>query len=99
VLLTGLMIEILFILHGEGNNGKSTEMETIAALLCDYAHAADASLLIAAHKKDGEAATPGIVAIKGKGAVFVNETSQSDHLNEARVKYLTGNDTMSGRDL
>ena len=44
-------------------------------------------------------ATPEIVAVKGKRAVFINETGESDHLNESRVKYLTGNDTMSGRDL
>ena len=98
LLLTGILIEILFILHGGGNNGKSTEMETIAALLGDYAHAAAASLLTSA-SKNSEGATPGIVALKGKRAVFINETSQSDRLNEARVKYLTGNDTMSGRDL
>jgi putative DNA primase/helicase len=48
---------------------------------------------------DRGGATPEIVAIKGKRAIFINETDGSDHLNESRVKYLTGNDTMSGRDL
>ena len=95
--LTGLMIEILFIAHGGGSNGKTSEMQTIAKLLGDYAHAADAGMLISA--KDRNCATPEIVAIKGKRTVWINETSEDDHLNESRVKFLTGNDTMYGRAL
>ena len=55
--------------------------------------------MISADRTRGGGATPEIVAVKGKRAVFINETGESDHLNELRVKYLTGNDTMSGRDL
>jgi putative DNA primase/helicase len=95
--LTGLMVETLFIMHGEGSNGKTTEAETIHAVLGDYACAADASLLISAHESGG--ATPEVVALKGRRAVFINETNESDHLNEARVKYVTSSATMSGRDL
>ena len=97
LLLTGEMVEILFILHGSGQNGKTTELETISGLLGDYAHATNASVLLSPKERGG--ATPEIVAIKGKRAVFINETDDSDHLNESRVKYLCGNDTMSGRDL
>jgi putative DNA primase/helicase len=97
LLLTGQMVEILFILHGCGQNGKSTEIETINGILGDYAHSADAQVLLS--QKDRGGATPEIVAIKGKRAVFINETAESDRLNEARVKYLCGNDTMSGRNL
>lgn len=48
---------------------------------------------------DRSNATPEIVALIGKRAVFINETDESDHLNKSRVKYLTGNDTMCGRNL
>jgi putative DNA primase/helicase len=98
LLLTGEMVEILFILHGGGQNGKTTELETISGLLGGYAQATNASVLLSP-KERGGAATPEIVAFKGKRAVFINETDDSDHLNESRVKYLCGNDTMSGRDL
>jgi putative DNA primase/helicase len=97
LLLTGRMVEILFIFHGDGQNGKSTELETIHYLLGEYAHAADAGVMISPH--DQSNATPEIVALKGKRAVFINETNESDHLNESRVKYLTGDDTLSGREL
>jgi len=95
--LTGLMIETLFIMHGEGSNGKTTETETGHAVLGDYACAADASLLISAHERGGP--TPEVVALKGRRAVFINETNENDHLNESRVKYITSSATMSGRDL
>jgi putative DNA primase/helicase len=97
LLLTGEMVEILFILHGDGSNGKTTELETIQGMLGDYAHAVDAKLMLSPNDRSG--ATPEIVALKGKRAIFINESGDSDHLNESRVKYLCGNDTMSGRDL
>jgi putative DNA primase/helicase len=97
LLLTGRMVEILFILHGAGQNGKSTEFETISGLLGDYAHAAAVQVLLEQKTRPG--ATPEIVAVKGKRAVFINESGDSDNLSESRVKYLCGDDTMSGRNL
>jgi P4 family phage/plasmid primase-like protien len=96
-LLTGNVIEILFIPWGCGSNGKSTELETYAAILGDYGHASDASLLLA--RKETAGATPEIIALKGKRAIFINETPERARLNESRVKYLTGNDTLYGRGL
>jgi putative DNA primase/helicase len=95
--LSGEVPEILFICHGEGSNGKTTELETIHAILGDYAHACDASLLISV--KDQSGPTPEIVALKGKRGVFINETDAKDWFNEARVKYLTGKDILYGRGL
>jgi putative DNA primase/helicase len=95
--LSGEVPEILWICHGSGSNGKTTELETISDILGDYAHASDASILIAEKNQGG--ATPEIVALKDKRAVFVNETGQNDWLNEARVKYISATDTMSGRNL
>jgi putative DNA primase/helicase len=97
VLLTGKLVEVLFIPWGCGSNGKSTELETYQAILGDYGHATDASLLLTPKERSG--ATPEIVALKGKRAVFINETPERARLNEARVKYLTGNDTLYGRGL
>ena len=81
VLLTGKCIEVLFIPWGSGSNGKSTELETYQAILADYGHAADASLLLA--RKETAGPTPEIVELKGKRAIFINETPERAHLNEA----------------
>lgn len=99
VLLAGEAIEILFIAHGTGANGKTTELEMVHEILGDYAYACDASLLVNVKNVNRGAASPEIVALKGKRAVFINETQARDRLNEARVKYLTGSDIMQGRDL
>ena len=95
--LTGLMAEILFIPYGDGSNGKTTEHETYQAILGDYAQAADASLLLA--RKETSGPTPEIVALKNKRVIVINETREGARLNEARVKYLTGNDTICARGL
>jgi putative DNA primase/helicase len=97
ILLSGEVPEILFIAHGDGSNGKTTELETIADILGDYSQAADASLLVTAKERGGP--TPEIVVLRGKRAVFVNETEAKDWLNEQRVKYLAGTDEMAGRGL
>ncbi len=97
LLLTGLIVEKLFIAYGGGANGKTTELETISDILGDYAEAMDASLLIAT--KEAGSATPEIVALKGKRAVFINETDEKDYLNESRVKYLAAPDMLCGRNL
>jgi putative DNA primase/helicase len=97
ILLSGEVPEILFIAHGEGSNGKTTELETISFILGDYAIAADATLLVSPKERGG--ATPEIVVLRGRRAVFVNETAAKDWLNEQRVKYLAGTDQMSGRNL
>ena len=97
LMLTGLMVEVLFILHGEGGNGKTTELETIFELLGDYAWAADASILIAPHDRSGP--TPEIVALKGKRLLSINETREGDSLNEQRVKALCSTEAKTGRGL
>ena len=55
--------EVMFVLHGTGNNGKSTFRETIHSLLGDYALAADAGLLI--ERKSPGGATPELARLKG----------------------------------
>jgi putative DNA primase/helicase len=89
--------EVLFVLYGTGNNGKSTWRETLHFLLGDYAVAADAGLLI--ERKAPGGATPEIARLKGRRLVAINETSENDQLNEARVKYITSQDKISARNL
>jgi putative DNA primase/helicase len=89
--------EVLFVLYGTGNNGKSTYRETKHSLLGDYALAADAGLLI--ERKTPGAATPELARLKGRRLVSINETSENDHLNEAGVKFITSQDKITARNL
>ena len=97
--LTGLVgEEVLFLWWGNGANGKSTLRETIFELMGDYVIAADATLLIE-RKNSGGGATPEVARLHGKRLVTINETSKGDVLNEARVKFITGQDTITARNL
>jgi putative DNA primase/helicase len=97
--LTGLVVEeVLFVPWGVGSNGKTTLREILFALLGDYAMGSDASLLITKHKDDG-GPTPSLVRLNGRRLVTINETQKNDFLNESRVKFITGNDIITARDL
>jgi putative DNA primase/helicase len=96
--LTGLVTEEkAFIWYGTGDNGKSTERETVFSLMGDYAIAASADLLM--EKQSSESATPQVARLKGRRIVAINETREGAILNEARLKYITGHDTISARFL
>ena len=88
----------LFILHGEGRNGKSTFTENLAYLMGDYASKTQAESLLL--KKFGDGIPSDIARLKGARFVFASETAQGRRLNEARVKELTGDrDTITARFL
>jgi putative DNA primase/helicase len=97
-ILTGsVREEVMFVLHGTGNNGKSTYRETVHSLLGGYALVADAGLLI--ERKTPGGATPEVARLKGRRLVSINETSENDHLSEARVKFITSSDKITARNL
>jgi putative DNA primase/helicase len=96
-LLTGLNEEVLFVLWGTGDNGKSTFRETIFALLGDYAVGSDASMLVTTKHAGG--ATPDLARLCGRRLLTINETQQNDFLNEARMKFITSHDTITARNL
>ena len=87
----------LFFLHGTGRNGKSTTTETLHALFGDYAQRAPASLFMI--DKSGREPETEIARLMGARLVVGSETEERAKLAESRVKYLTGQDTLTGRYL
>ena len=88
--------QCLFILYGTGANGKSTFLETIAAMLGDYAtHTVVDTLLI----KQGNQIPNDVAALKGSRFVYSMESESGKRLAESLVKALTGGDTISARYL
>lgn len=96
--LTGTCVEeVMAVLWGSGRNGKSTFRETVHDLMGDYAIGADAGLLTSRQTSGG--ATPDVARLHGRRLVSINETTQNDRLNEARVKFITSNDRITARNL
>jgi len=95
--LTGITNEhVMFILHGTGRNGKSTFLETIRALLGDYAqHTPTETLMI---KRSGSILND-VARLKGARLVTASETEDGQRLAEATIKQLTGGDTITARFL
>lgn len=96
-LLTGVTTEQTFhFLYGEGANGKSVFCEIIAQLLGEYAMIAQPQMIMARR----HSGVPNDIArLKGMRTVLMNETSQDSRFDEARLKDLTGTDSLTGRFL
>jgi P4 family phage/plasmid primase-like protien len=96
-ILTGDVSEqCLFVLHGNGANGKSVFLETVKALLGDYGQTAPESLL-AANKNN--AATNDIARLCGVRAAITGELDEGMFFAESRLKHLTGKDSIVARFL
>ena len=82
----------LFFLHGNGDNGKNVFMDVIAAMLGDYAIAADENFL------SGGAEHPTQLAgLQGKRLIYADETDEGRKIRESRIKHLTGSKTIKAR--
>lgn len=91
---------MMAIFWGVGRNGKSTFVEALRSTLGDHAHQA-ATDLVMQRKSGGDAgqATPELAVLQGKRLVVMDETSEGGRLDEARVKWITGGDSISARRL
>ncbi len=93
--LTGRTVErVAFILWGVGRNGKSTLLETMTATMGDYGDRTPTETLLA--KRDTGIPND-VAALKSLRFAFASEAEEGRRLDEAKVKDLTGGDTISAR--
>lgn len=84
----------LFMPHGSGANGKSTALNTLRAVMGDYATPAARDLLLT---KPGDNHPTVLADLDGVRMVLGSETDEGRHLAESLVKQLTGGDAMKAR--
>ena len=95
--LSGLVTEQYFLfLLGKGSNGKSVLVEIIYFLLGDYAQKIQTEMLMKQYRST-QSASPDLVSLQGRRLIYCNETSDGQRLDDARVKEMTGGDTITGR--
>lgn len=95
--LTGTTPEqSLYINHGTGANGKSTFFDAIYSMMGNYAGIIDIEMLMERHRTGGP--TPEIMFLMGKRMVIASESKAGDHLNEAKIKQMTGDENLTGRN-
>lgn len=95
--LTGETSErCLFLLYGEGANGKSKTLGALKYILGDYAATIPTSYFMGEAKHGPD---PTIFNLMGTRMVTASETGEKSRFNEALVKHLTGQDEVTGRGL
>ena len=93
--LTGKTNErAIFLLYGKGRNGKSTFLETVRALIGDYAMRTPTETLM---QKQRGAIPNDIARLKGARFVIASETEEGKSLAPAKLKELAGGDVVSAR--
>ena len=85
---------ILPFAHGTGGNGKGVFLEAMRGVLGDYAGAAPAGFLMATTYQQHHTE---LADLEGRRFVICSEVNQRDRFDEARVKQLTGGDTVKAR--
>lgn len=92
---TGAVREpVLPFCFGAGANGKTVFLETVAAVLGDYATSAPAGFLMARQYPSHDTELARLVGMR---MVICSELNQGDKFDEARVKMLTGGDKITAR--
>lgn len=86
----------LYVLYGNGRNGKGAFCRTLLKLLGQYGVSADQGLLM--QTRSQEHATQ-FANLYRKRCVIAQETDSGCRLNEAQVKRLTGGDNISCRKM
>lgn len=97
--IIGTVLEqILPFAHGEGSNGKTTLLEVVERLVgtgdAGYAMSAPSELLL---KTPHPGHPTEIARLSGARFVLTSELEDGERFAEARVKKLTGGDTLTGR--
>lgn len=80
-------------LHGPGGNGKSVLMDMLRHLLGDYAAPAPAGFLMAGRQEHSEE----LARLQGLRLVVASEINPDARFDEAKLKELTGGDTLTAR--
>jgi len=94
--LTGdIRHQCLFFLYGSGSNGKSTFLEAIAPLFGAYYAKLAADGIM--HKHNSSGIPNDIAALQGTRIVVASEIQRGMSLDEAKVKDMTGGDSISAR--
>ena len=89
--------EILFYVHGPGNTGKTSLIEAVKATFGDYA--STASFATFTRSKFGGGIPTDIAALAGVRLAIASEVDEGQNFDVARIKQLTGGDTMRARFL
>ena len=91
--------QVIFLLYGLGNNGKSTFTMTIRKLMAGYAERLDADDLMMKDGRHGGGPREGIANLINKRYVVGSELQDGRRLDVSFIKDMTGGETVKARRL
>jgi putative DNA primase/helicase len=91
--------ECYFILHGTGQNGKTTLLEMARSLLQDYARNANVSLFLERRFENPDGPTPGLARLVDARFVTAVEPKKNAVMAEGMIKGSTDGSTQTARFL
>ena len=98
--LTGSTAEqVMFIMWGDGSNGKSTYSETVASVMGDYGTSVASDALMQNKQNSGINIYSVLARLKGKRYIETGETDEGAKFAENLIKKLTGSDIITARQL
>jgi putative DNA primase/helicase len=86
--------EVIFFFHGTGQNGKGVLTSILEWIMADYSVSANDELLT--QTKTDRHPTE-LARLKGARMVLVTEVTEGRRWDEAKLKKMTGGDTLTGR--
>ena len=98
-LIGGASTQVLIFLYGDGANGKSVFMETLAQLCGDYAGRLKPESITGSMEQSGDKASPDFARLQGKRFVAIAELPRGAPMREGLVKTMTGSEPMPVRHL
>lgn len=91
---------LFFIIHGGGSNGKTAILELFRLTLGGlYARKMPLSFITDQNRTRSSSADPAVMELKNARLVYYSESDRNEKVNVAKVKEITGGETLSGRQL
>lgn len=98
-LIGRVLQSVIVVMTGRGRNGKSLVVEVLAEILGPLAGAIRSEMLLDQTRNASSAGpTPDIMALRGLRMAFASETDDGCKISASRVKWITGDDTLTGRN-
>ena len=91
--------QVLFVLHGNGRNGKSVFIEVLNEIFGNYATNITPQAIMASKMGNNSGPTPEIAKLDGARFVTTTEPNEGDRFDEGLLKQITGGDKISARKL
>ena len=93
-LTTDISEQVIFVLKGDGSNGKSVFLKIISSIFGDYAKNIQPEALMS-NKFNTGTATQQIAMLENVRLAITQESEQGTFFNESLIKQMTGDDTIT----